>query len=242
MAVVLYPRYAIPLFIFLYSSSAAIPTRRLRRVSSAYGRVWHGSELHVGRLLDACHVFADALEQTGPQAVKRDFNGNLVKAKELAQSAPKGSRERHRHIKTLGDILKYEQSVLKLHHGNKLKDPSGAVGFLWMRRSLEFQAELYKGLINGKSSKDAAVLAYKAHLRPYHGPILRRFYTTFFQYNMPSRDVMLRRLGATDGTVSEDSEHLVIEDLESLVRTWHPILAKWKRDFVRLDLEDPRAV
>jgi len=213
--------------------------RRLQRLSHAFERVWHGPELHATKLLDACQIFADGLGETGLEAVKRDFSGNLRKAKGLLEDSKKGPSH-PKPISTLGAILQYERDVLKTHDGEKLKDPSGAVGFLWMRRSLEFQTELYIGLIKGKSSVEAALAAYETRLRPYHGPVLRRFYTAFFRSMMPSRKSMLQRLGGMED--AQYAENVVIKDLELLARTWVPILTRWKKDFVMLGLEDSRAV
>jgi hypothetical protein len=151
--------------------------RRLQHLSQAFERIWIGNEIHSERLLLACQVFANALTETGPQAVMRDFCGNLRKARILVNDA-----KRHSHIKrNLGAMLLYERDIMGIHDGNKLKDRSGAVGLLWMRRSLEFQTELYRGLIKGKIPKDAALAAYRTQLQPFHGPVLRRFYTTFFR-------------------------------------------------------------
>lgn len=211
--------------------------RRLHHLSEVFDRVWIGPDIHTERLLKACQVFENTLKETGPQAVRRDFCGNLLKAKVLVNNA-KSQRLR---VKTnIGALLEYERETMNIHVGNKLKDPSGAVGLLWMRRSLEFQTELYSGLIKGKIPRDAALAAYRTQLQPFHGPVLCRFYTTFFRYKMPARDPMLRRLGGLSDT--DHQEEIVIKDLRLLVRTWRPILDKWKSYFVELGMEDTRRV
>jgi hypothetical protein len=213
--------------------------RRLQHLSHAFQTVWIGNEIHTERLLEACQVFANDLKDTGPQAVRRDFCANLLKARALVVNNSKG-RLHDSAKRNLGAALLYERDVMGIHDGKKLKDPSGAVGLLWMRRSLEFQTELYRGLIMGKRPKEAALTAYRSQLEPFHGPVLRQFYTTFFRNKMPTRDAMLRRLGGLSYT--EHEEELVINDLVLLVQTWRPALDKWKAYFVELGMEDARRV
>jgi len=221
--------------------SNCIPSR-LRRNSSAFDKVWDGSELHTDRTLDACHVFARILEKSGPRAVYLDFCANLKKAENLVARARKGGHK----TKTLKQALHYERDVLQLHDGNNLKDPSGAVGFLWMRRSLQFQASLYDGLSRGMSPQDAALSSYKTQLRPYHGPILRRFYIGFLRYKMPSRESIFRILGDFEWNQSSSTppidETIVMSDMTRVVKTWRPVIRKWKQDFDELGIEDKRQV
>ncbi len=213
------------------------PCRQLQQLSRAFERVWDGQELHSIRLLEACQLFVTVLETTGPQAVKRDFVGNFCKAQNLISHAKTSSFQVDHS--SLRDLLVFERDTLKIHKGKQLKDPSGAVGLLWMRRSLEFQTVLYLGLVQGKGSKEAAITAYETRLQPYHGPVLRRFYTTFFRYQMPSKDNILRRLGDLRDDENTDS---VVNELVRLTQCWKRILVKWKQDFVELDMEDCRQV
>lgn len=204
--------------------------------------MWGGSELHADQTLHACHVFSRVLEKSGPRAVYLDFCANLKKAEDLVTRANESG---HKAI-TLKQVLKYERDILQLHDGNKLKDPSGAVGFLWMRRSLQFQASLYDGLSRGMTPRDAALSSYKTQLRPYHGPILRRFYTSFLRYKMPSRESIFRILGEFErnqpSSAPPNGEKIVMSEMIRVVETWGPVIRKWKRDFEDLDIEDNRQV
>ena len=228
------------LLVAALTTAATKSPSRLRRISSAFDKVWDGSELHIDRTLDACHVFARILETSGPRAVHLDFCANLKKAEDLVARARKGGYK----TETLKQALKYEQDVLQLHDGNKLKDPSGAVGFLWMRRSLQFQASLYDGLSRGMSPQDAALSSYKTQLRPYHGPILRRFYIGFLRYKMPSRESIFRVLGEVEWNHSSLAppidESMVMSDMIRVVKTLRPVIRKWRLDFDELEIEDKR--
>lgn len=225
----------LPALIAADVQTLAVP--RLDRLSLAFGNVCDGPDIHADRLLDACETFAAVLKETGPQAVQRDFCSNLQKASRLTKLFQK---DKPTGPTLLRDVLRFERDEMDIHEGNKLRDPSGAVGYLWMRRSLEFQAELYSGLISGKKAKDAALMAYTSCLRPYHGPVLRRFYTAFFRYKMPARNILLRRLGGRDD--DDEGIAVLVDELKNLVRTWEPLLVKWKKDFQDLDMEDTRRV
>jgi len=218
---------------------AVATSSNLSLISSVYDQVWDGSELHVDRMLHACHVFAGILEKSSPRAVHRDFRANLKKAEDLVK---RSREEDETTATTLKQVLTYERDVIGLHKGSHLKDPSGAVGFLWMRRSLEFQSSMYDGLIRGMSSSEAALRSYNTQLRPYHGPVLRRFYTSFFRYQMPPRESMLRILGKSSDMPSPSMESCdetrVIMDMLGVIKAWNPMLQKWKRDFEDLNLED----
>jgi len=42
--------------------------------------------------------------------------------------------------------------------------------------------------------------------------------------------------------LNEEIDRVVAKKLKSLVSTWDPLLNRWKDEFERLDLEDPRRV
>lgn len=86
---------------------------------------------------------------------------------------------------TLAMLLSSEADSGIHKPGGILKDPSGAVGFLWMRRSIAYQHALFKSIIEGAEPKDAAFEAYKSTLMAYHGAIMRRLYMTFLSQCTP---------------------------------------------------------
>lgn len=249
-----------PCFSSVYSTSGPSPQRPLCQISSAFGEIWYGSELGTDQVLRACHVFAGVLKTTGPRAVRDDFCSNLGKAEKLVQRAKRSSYA----TTTLKQLLKYERDILNIHDHDRLKDPSGAIGFLWMRRSLEFQESLYGSLVQGKSPREATLTAYKAKLQPYHGPVLCRLYSSFFRYKTPTRDEIFQQLlgghrvapekvdsssrVTSGGTIQKlihrgrTQEEIVIGDMAQLLKTWKPILAKWKQNFEELNMEDRRKV
>jgi hypothetical protein len=207
-------------------------------VSKSFECAWdghHRRDINSVRLLEACHCFLGVLRKTGPKAVERDFLNNMKKAETLMK---KGG-----HDKTLSSLLLFERDCLTIHSRKKLVDTSGAMGLLWMRRSLEFQHDLFSSITNGEEPKEAALKAYRAQLRPYHGTVLRRFYTAFLSTKMPTRPVMLAKIsGCASKDLSSSHEEAVIEELKRLTKSWRPLLCKWKQTFTELDLEDDRRV
>lgn len=222
--------------------------------------------IDVDGLLDACYVFLGVLEQTGPKAVERDFANNLRKAAALVSRATLDSSQRPANKNRFGfsvggretrsrmglaTVLRYERDHLGVHHKERkggddgyqcLAEGSGAMGLLWIRRSLEFQCGLYSGLIGGYEPREAALKAYRDTLRPYHGQVLRRFYTIFLSTKMPSRHDMLAHLANNDDDVivlsANEQDKIVLEELRRLTEVWYPLLGEWKMTFKNLGLDD----
>lgn len=63
---------------------------------------------------------------------------------------------------------------------------AGAVGFLWMRRSIAYQHALFEAITTGIEPKQAAYDAYRSTLMPFHGWAMRRLYTAFLGQCTPN--------------------------------------------------------
>lgn len=137
-------------------------------------------------------------------------------------------------MRTLSNLLSFERG-LGIHDGSILKDPSGAMGLLWIRRSLAHHCDLYSSLLHKSiHPKDAAMDAYMKHLKPYHGWALGKFFELSFS-QMPEREPFLSKLF---GVVDIDEEF--VNWLRFLTDCWKPMLDCWKMEFERLGLEDTR--
>jgi hypothetical protein len=232
------------------STTTTTATTILGPVTEAFERVNQQSTsdsfiLPMEPFLDACRVFLDMLHSTGPSAVAKDFSNNLRKAERLMQyHQRKGSC-----MKTL---LKHERDDGVHHHDvmaasepPKLRDPSGAMGLLWIRRTLFFQSDWYECMIKGLNPKEAALQAYSRQLEPYHGWVLRKFYRTFLKSQLPTKQhVILSKflVGSLNGTDETALDRVVLDDLRRLVGVLRPILRLKEQTFVELGLEDTRAV
>lgn len=229
-----------------------LPESKLDRVVRSFSRVYDdgaSSTISIPLLLDACRALLDVMRSNGTAALRlaaADFESNLAKVEALWG-------ERPRECRTLRSLLELERRE-GAHDGNVLRDPSAAIGLLWIRRSLSFQSHLYGGALVvskcGRSRvgeaevhpRDVAREAYDEHLSPHHGYMLRTVFPASFSC-MPRRSVFLSKFGEVElEDLGEEEEAGVVEKLRVLVETLEPLLRVWKKEFQRLDLEDTRRV
>jgi len=204
-------------------------------------------DIPVDQLLDALHKFHSVLKKTAPTAVTRDFHNNLIKAE---SSYHDYLRRHQRHTSgrqvTLSSLLRHERDSGIHQAGDQavLSDPSGAMGLLWIRRNLAFQADMYEHIVRGADPKQAAMIAYEQQLHPYHGWALRKLFQAGGVSRMPSRDELLAKIGGYgDEIVSlPHAEQATLEDLKHIVTLWRPLIKHWKDHFVELGMEDVRRV
>ncbi|KAL7488087.1 hypothetical protein ACHAW6_013686 [Cyclotella cf. meneghiniana] len=193
--------------------------------------------IDTAQLLKACRAHLAFIKTAGSslRLVAKDLEGNLAKAETLFHKSPDACRH-------LSAMLELERSA-GIHQGNVLKDPSAAIGLLWIRRSLAFQAELYASFLqNGVHPREAAMTAYTKHLRPYHGWALSKLFSASLT-QMPEREAFIAKFGGVDRhELTEECHALVARKLKMLVEAWDPLLTSWKEDFERLGLEDTRRV
>lgn len=166
-----------------------------------------GGQINAIALLDACNFFGPMMKSFGPEAAAKDFMKNLKKAECLRKhySGLRGAKKAKGKL-TLAMLLSSEADAGIHKPGGILKDPSGAVGFLWMRRSIAYQHALFKAITEGVDPKDAAFDAYKSTLMAYHGAIMRRLYMTFLSQCTPN---------TTDGEYSVFMRNMDIVEIGS---------------------------
>ncbi|KAL3801646.1 hypothetical protein HJC23_013151 [Cyclotella cryptica] len=193
--------------------------------------------IDTAQLLKACRAHLAFIKSAGSslRLVAKDLEGNLAKAEKLFHKSPEACR----HLSTL---LELERST-GIHQGNVLKDPSAAIGLLWIRRSLAFQADLYASFLeSGIHPRDAAMSSYTKHLRPYHGWALSKLFSASLS-QMPEREAFIAKFGGVDmDELTEECDADVKRKLKTLVDAWDPLLSCWKEDFERMGLEDTRKV
>jgi hypothetical protein len=140
------------------------------------------------RLLGAAERYAVEMRRIGQAQSARDMEGNVRKARDLLLALPSPDLKHD-----LRKLLQYEKSLgIHAPHGH-IYDPSGAVGFLWIRRSLSYQHRFFDLVLNhpthhhhGMNPPDAALRAYRSELQPYHGWALRRLYLAALRAMTPA--------------------------------------------------------
>jgi Glycolipid transfer protein (GLTP) len=209
------------------------------------------------QLLSACRIFEGAMIDVGQKLSAKDLSNNMAKAMEFYQH----HQDRTTDMRTILQLEKdlgihdYSGEGGKL---NLLKDPSCAMGLLWIRRSLQFQYTLFDALLhpssdnNGENSNEpdesavaarAAVRAYQTTLAPYHGFALRQIYNVAVTTATPSRHEWLARLGGFAMVDFGPAQQAATQrDLERLLAIWKPLIEHWVHLYDELDLEDLRRV
>lgn len=213
--------------------------RRLDDVVASFKYVLrNGDKVDVSNLLKACRAHLTLVKSGGAalKVVAKDMEGNLDKAEVLhnkLRSQNKG--------KDLSQLLEIERQQ-GIHEGNMLRDPSAAMGLLWIRRSLAFQLDLYSSLLpsSTKSPTVAALEAYDKHLSPFHGWMLQKIFPLSLS-QLPDREVFIAKFGGMDKIdLNERYEREIVEKLRDLVKVWEPLIGVWKEEFERMDMEDVR--
>lgn len=185
-------------------------------------------------LLMACQRFTSSMEAVGQGQSAREMRKNIQKIGKVPRNSD------------MKEFLRDEKNT-NIHpyksNGAILKDPSCAMGLLWVRRSLDFQCCLFFELLRGTSADEAVQRAYETTLEPYHGWALRKATKLTLSSNRTTRTEWLAKLGGFSPQSFgkqqlEQTEH----DLQELLDVWKPLLAMWKQIFVELDIEDTRVV
>ena len=219
-------------------SKLDLRSSKLDEVIRSFAKVFDGSEIDTAQLLKACRAHLELMKSGGAALciVAKDLEGNLRKAEVLFKKSPK-------ECKTLASLLELERES-DIHNGNILRDPSAAIGLLWIRRSLAFQSHLYESLIHsdGQHPKDAACEGYNKHLFSYHGWMLRKVFPASFSA-MPHRNVFLSKFGEVEiEELDHEQESKIVRKLRALIGTLEPLLGAWRDSFEKFDLEDTRRV
>jgi len=233
-------------------SDSVVVETQLQQVADSFESVLEATSqslnnhIPIDPLLEACRTLLEVMEKTGPKAVARDFGNNLKKIESVHH--PNKTR-------TVSSLLQLERDNGVHREGNEsslyLRDQSGAMGLLWIRRTLAFQTDFYEELLEGSDPIDAIHHAYQQQLKPYHGWALTKCYNVLVGNNMPPRRLLLARVGGYYDQEQEENyeyakyhtqEEKTLEDLKRLVASWRPLIQHWTRTFVELGMEDTRRV
>lgn len=195
--------------------------------SSSLPRPPQSAEIPTQPLLQACRALQQAMAAVGQDRNAAELGRNLQKIENLHRRAPAGKRE------TLRSLLQYEKDELGVHNhqarggGRRLADPSGAMGLLWVRRTLAFQERLYSNILNqdpAAPSAKAALQAYHDTLEPYHGWALQQVYSLALKNGTPSRHEMFQKLCAVPPQYfGSHQEEETAQDLRKLCNAWRPV-------------------
>jgi Glycolipid transfer protein (GLTP) len=238
-------------------------------------------DIDVRQLLVACRHYADAMDTIRQRQSARDMRQNIRKveqsyggdddpnvvssmrallARELAQQSSLheydddddaiDDDDQH-SLQQQGRRKQQRKRLVKLH------EHSCAIGLLWIRRSLEFQYELFHQLVD--CNNDAAITAaYDNTLRHYHGWALQKVYAVALAATAGNAMTTTAQLGGFfhNNVSSSPQQHTkgssslmtprqydtTRHDLQHLMDLWRPLLKVWNDIFDEFNLQDLRRV
>jgi Glycolipid transfer protein (GLTP) len=150
--------------------------------------------IDVSRLIRAAEHYTAEMRRIGQKQSASDMEKNVRKAKDLMRASP------HHTHHDMRALLEHETSTgIHQPHGH-ISDPSGAVGLLWIRRSLSYQHRMFDLVLNHHATPpDAAAQAYRSELQPYHGWALQKLYTLAMSSMTPgTTEELLAKVGGYD--------------------------------------------
>lgn len=196
------------------------------------------NDIHIPRLLKACEHFADAMVQVDQRQSARDMRQNIRKVQSHGSSNFFSMRELLSHETQHSDLHEYGNDDTLIRLGER----SCAIGLLWIRRSLEFQYELFQELLSGNES--AIQTAYEQTLSRYHGWGLQKVYGIALKATAAgSARATMAQLGGFDSkTMNTEQYEAIRRDLQRIIALWKPLLSTWNQIYDELNLQDLRKV
>lgn len=202
----------------------------------------HDGEINVAKLLEACSLVGKDILNSG-ETIQSSLN-----AREIQSNVKKSSSSLHLvgPGSSMKQLLQREKDTglhVQRHDGYRLHETSSAMGLLWLRRTLEMQAEIFRLLLlnNGEPQLNVAIAAYYKTLRNHHGWALRKICEMALRIDGGSKsttDWLLRY--DEDNVVGSDRLEHIKSDIREFLSIWEPIREQWVLAFRSLQLEDQR--
>lgn len=200
-------------------------------------------DIHVGRLLTACERLEDTMRKIGFNQGAKDIGGNIRKIRNLYNIAPPSQRD------SMPSLLRYEMEIgvhndesMNTGEGGmrRMKDPSAAIGFLWLGRTLNYQYDLFRLMLDeNEDPYNAARRAYDQDLKQHHSWAVQKVCQAAMVTLKPMRKTaVLSSLGGFEedrfGQQENEATH---RDLNEMMNSWKPLLSRWRKVFSDLQLE-----
>jgi hypothetical protein len=144
--------------------------------------------------------------------LKSDLNNNLNEVKERLAAAGWSAEGT-----TLREILQHDLQLIGVDGCRLHKNRSAIWGLLWVNRASTFIFTFLKGIVDGKTGKESAEVAY-AELSVYHGFFTRKFVGMAMTVGSMSREELIRKMELPDEETAVRMAREFIELGEPLVR------------------------
>lgn len=194
-------------------------------------------DIHVGRLLSACERLEGTMRRIGFNQGAKDIGGNIRKIRQLYSMAPPSQRD------SMPDLLRYEMEMGVHDDSNgvrRIKDPSAAMGFLWLGRTLNYQNDMFRLMIDeNEEPYHAARRAYDQDLKPHHSWAVQKICKAAMTTLKPMKKIsVLSSLGGfEEDAYGQQENEATHRDLHQMMDSWKPLLNRWKKVFSDLELE-----
>jgi hypothetical protein len=194
-------------------------------------------DLHVGNLLSACGRLETTMRHIGFTQSANDISGNVQKIRNVYDRLPRDERD------SISTIVQYELET-GVHGGtskkNTLKDPSATVGFPWLGRSINYQYDMFRYMLDGDETPyDAARHAYEADLKPHLSwPLQKVCQAAMTRLKPIQKTEMFSKIGGfSEECYGSREEQATKRDLRQVMDSWQPMLSKWREIFTDLELD-----
>ena len=94
-------------------------------------------DIHVGNLLQACERLEGTMRNIGFGQSAKDIAGNVAKIRSVYDKMPASERN------SMPALLRRELDTGVISRGQKFKEQSAAMGFLWLGRSINYQYDMF---------------------------------------------------------------------------------------------------
>ena len=212
-----------------------------RMAQSLRGCCSGNSDVDVAKLLDAANGYCKTLEGFGRFVGPSVANVRGCMEKVTTARAELQAQTRKK-LKTIKELLQLERESHQ--PGGVLADPSAAMGLLWLRRALEYWADVFEQqaeALGRRQRSGRAVLtlaaqcesSYKRLVEPFHGWVSRRAFGIALGLTPDWSDVR-ERAGLSE------SDEALRQELTSVVTATRELCGRLRKLHVKLDLEDRR--
>jgi hypothetical protein len=193
------------------------------------------NDVDVMRLLSATRQYCDLMQTFG-----RFIKPSVANLRSCIDKVAAGRHALRSKLKTCRELLNAEAERGIHRPGGVLADPSAAMGLLWLRRGLEYWADVWEQQVEflcGKrvasTLKEQSKVSYDRNVLQYHGWVSRRAFGVALRMTPEWCDVRAR------AGLSESDEDLR-EELTALVSASRELCLRLRQMQIELDLEDTR--
>lgn len=222
-------------------------TSKLAEITDAFrnavSKQQRQTDIHVGKFLSAMDKMESHMRYVGMIQGANDLKSNYEKAMRLYKAAPTEKRD------SIADLLQWEIEsgvhgpieTASSQGGMRLKNNSGAMGLSWLGRSVEYQYDLYRLMLEeGHSPKEAAAMAFQQDLEPHLDWASSRLGRAAIPRLIPaSQTQFFSKLGGyTKESYGPNEDARMRNDVQSILGVWNGMIDEWRSAFDKLDLRD----